>query len=160
MGAMRGIELCIPTGSCEGCGSAVTDPHVVLEMRTGDDARHALHQHADGRRHRHEHGHAKSDLVAVGGRAGDLAQELRRDAPSAEVDCPCHIHVTTPDDDAERRHTSPSTGPLFMAVAVGIDPWILAAALPSGATPPARPPNQDGPPQFEQVLIDTTELLV
>jgi hypothetical protein len=165
MGAVRGIELCIPTGPCESCeaspgceashASSQTSTHVHEALGRDDCAHHAMHQHGNGVRHRHANPHlAFSRITPNSTPHAAVADE------DSIVDCTCHVHVTAPDDDAERRALSQPTVPTFPLVARRIESWIAAAKRPTEEAPPARPPNCHGAPRFERVLIAATELLV
>ena len=165
-GALRGLELCIPVGLCEGCGLGF-----------------AAHDHDHDHDHAHAHDHAHLH--------GNAAQSCRHHSPTlhaaeascahhdahalqhahthdgtltSEPACVCHIHVATPDDDSHRG-APPCAKFVALPLAHGaVDCWILAAwnRLASSAQRFGvdDPPDGGAPPLFEQVVIDATVLLV
>ncbi|MEY2795467.1 MAG: hypothetical protein RIR10_1183 [Planctomycetota bacterium] len=134
-GALRGIELCIPVGLCEGCG---------LES--------AAHDHDHNCDHSHDHAHASQHAHAHGGTL------------TLEPACVCHIHVATPDDDSHRGARLCANFVLTAATLGAVDCWILAAWDRSASSSQRfgvdDPPDGGAPSLFEQVVIEATVLLV
>lgn len=137
-GALRGLELCIPVGLCEGCGLWFVHAHA-----------HHAHGHQDHAHHDHAH-HA--------------AAGLHPQQAHSEPGCICHIHVETPDDDTHRGTPPCAAFMLVTNIAGDVDSWILAAQLRRTSVRPRSPlddpPEGGAPPKSERVLIEATVLLV
>ena len=155
-GALRGLELCIPVGLCEGCG---------LGFAAHDHDHAHNHRHAAQDRWHHSHTPHAADAGCAHHDAHALQHAHTHDGTlTSEPACVCHIHVATPDDDSHR-----CVPPCAKFVALplahsAVDCWILAA-WDRLASSPQRfggddPPDGGAPPLFEQVVIDATVLLV
>ena len=153
-GALRGLELCIPVGFCEGCG---------LGLAAHDQAHNHRHAAQDRRHHSHTPHAAEAGCAHHDAHARRHAH-THEGSPGLEPACVCHIHVATPDDDSHR-----GVPPCAKFVALplahsAVDCWILAA-WDRLASSPQRfggddPPDSGAPPLFEQVVIEATVLLV
>ncbi len=160
-GALRGLELCIPIGQCEGCSdvgcsdvgcsdvgcSDVGCSDVAMHdeyARHGDHARHAhVHTHAYAHAHPHTHSHSHAHHAHHG-----------------EEGCICHIHVDTPDDDTHRG-AAPSAGLMVVADLVGVvEAWMLATGALDASVRSEPPPGREDPAPSERAVIETTVLLV
>lgn len=144
-GALRGLELCIPIGQCEGCRDLAMHDEC---GRHGDHARHGhVHTHGHGHTHSHTHLHTHPHGHA-------------HDAHHGAEGCICHIHVDTPDDDTHRG-SAPSAGLVVVADLVGVvEAWMLATSALDALVRPEPPPDHAGPTASERAVIATTVLLV
>ena len=165
-GALRGLELCIPVGLCEGCGlgfAAHDHDHDHAHAHAHDHAH--LHGNAAQSCRHHSHTLHAAEASCAHHDAHALQHAHTHDGTlTSEPACVCHIHVATPDDDSHRG-APPCAKFVALPLAHGaVDCWILAAwnRLASSAQRFGvdDPPDGGAPPLFEQVVIDATVLLV
>lgn len=144
--SVRGLELCVPVGSCGGDACAVAHDHHGAgcsdhacdgaHEAAASDAQHA-HPHPHGHEHDGENGPRHSHGLV-----------LAHDAAHAHEDCGCHVHVAIPDQDQSPRARAAELVQLWQppqaVVAVQSIALALIDALGANARSSDRPPWPPG----------------
>jgi hypothetical protein len=148
--SVRGLELCVPVGSCGGDACAVEHDHGGAGCtEDGCDGAHGAVS-ADARRaHDHEHGHehdGKHDGKHEHSHSHGLVSA--HDPAHAHDDCGCHVHVAIPDQDQSPRGRAAELVQLWQppqaVVAVQSIALALIDALGANARSSDRPPWPPG----------------